>query len=392
LGADGDAATANTVHGAKAAAAAAQSKADAAATAASTADGKAVAAQNIANSATQAAQAADTKATNAQKAADAAAEAAGAANDNANTRLLSSDFEAFKITNNEAIADAKSAGTNAGAAAQAAQAAANKAQTTADGAVEDAAEALARANEMLPLAGGTMSGNITMSNGKTVTGLAAPNADTDAATKKYVDDAKSAAISKANDASNAAAAAAATANAALPKAGGTMTGAINMGSKQITNLAAPSAGTDATNKTYVDEAIAAGIKANDAMTFKGTVGTGGTVSALPSTAQKGDTYKVSTKGTYAGVAAKVGDLFINVADDDQTASWTHVSSGYEDDYLQKIAASGNTLHLTDGVTNSQTGSVSSITIVGDESSNLQFTVSSTGFSHTVTASMVWGEF
>lgn len=38
----------------------------------------------------------------------------------------------------------------------------------------------------------------------------------------------------------------------LSKAGGTMTGAINMGSKKITNLAAPTNNADAANKSYVD--------------------------------------------------------------------------------------------------------------------------------------------
>jgi hypothetical protein len=40
----------------------------------------------------------------------------------------------------------------------------------------------------------------------------------------------------------------------LPKAGGTMSGAINMGNNKITNLASPSSGTDAANKNYVDSA------------------------------------------------------------------------------------------------------------------------------------------
>ena len=44
----------------------------------------------------------------------------------------------------------------------------------------------------------------------------------------------------------------ALAEAALPKTGGTMTGAINMGSKRITNLGAPSSNADAANKAYVD--------------------------------------------------------------------------------------------------------------------------------------------
>ena len=45
--------------------------------------------------------------------------------------------------------------------------------------------------------------------------------------------------------------------AKLGLAGGTMTGAINMGSNGITNLAAPSAGTDAANKAFVESTDAA---------------------------------------------------------------------------------------------------------------------------------------
>ena len=42
------------------------------------------------------------------------------------------------------------------------------------------------------------------------------------------------------------------AGGALPKSGGTMSGAINMGSKKITNLATPTNSADAANKSYVD--------------------------------------------------------------------------------------------------------------------------------------------
>lgn len=46
-----------------------------------------------------------------------------------------------------------------------------------------------------------------------------------------------------------------TASNALPKAGGTMTGVINMGNRKITNLATPTADTDMANKAYVDAQI-----------------------------------------------------------------------------------------------------------------------------------------
>ena len=121
----------------------------------------------------------------------------------------------------------------------------------------------------LPLAGGIMSGNISMNNGHSITNLPEPTADGDAANKLYVDD----------NTSN-----------KLPLAGGTMTGNIDMGtrilenatqvqalvvntnlinsplgevalgspvnadSNAITNLPAPTNGGDAANKTYVDGA------------------------------------------------------------------------------------------------------------------------------------------
>lgn len=62
------------------------------------------------------------------------------------------------------------------------------------------------------------------------------------------------------------------------------------------------------------------------MTFKGTVGTGGTAgTSLPTTGVKvGDTYKVASDGTYASQSAKVGDLFIATA---TTPTWAYVPSG-----------------------------------------------------------------
>ena len=44
-------------------------------------------------------------------------------------------------------------------------------------------------------------------------------------------------------------------NTFLKKSGGTMTGAINMGSKKITSLATPTADTDAATKKYVDDGL-----------------------------------------------------------------------------------------------------------------------------------------
>ena len=65
---------------------------------------------------------------------------------------------------------------------------------------------------------------------------------------------------------------------------------------------------DYTTKNYVDN-LFTGIP--QAMIFKGSLGAGGTITALPAatTLNTGDTYKVITAGTYDGQAAQVGDMF-----------------------------------------------------------------------------------
>ena len=118
----------------------------------------------------------------------------------------------------------------------------------------------------LPLAGGTMTGDIAMGS-NTVTGLAAPSSGTDAATKTYVDTAT---------ASN------------LAKAGGTMTGALAMSSNKITGLGTPTATADATTKGYVDAILgsttAASDSATNAATSETNAGTSATNAANSATA------------------------------------------------------------------------------------------------------------
>lgn len=71
-----------------------------------------------------------------------------------------------------------------------------------------------------------------------------------------------------------------------------------------------SGGTGLVTSGAVYTAITSGIKANDAMIFKGTLGTSGTITALPASHKIGDTYRVTTAGSYAGVQCEVGDLVI----------------------------------------------------------------------------------
>ena len=60
------------------------------------------------------------------------------------------------------------------------------------------------------------------------------------------------------------------------------------------------------------------------MVFKGTLGTGGTISTLPtaSSENEGYVYIVITDGTYAGQTAKAGDTFVS-----DGSSWVLVPSG-----------------------------------------------------------------
>ena len=79
---------------------------------------------------------------------------------------------------------------------------------------------------------------------------------------------------------------------------------------------------------YVDTAI------NDLpspMVFKGSLGTGGTITTLPTdgTAIVGDTYKVIVAGTYASQAAKVGDMFICDSKTSSANTWTYIPSADE---------------------------------------------------------------
>ena len=86
-----------------------------------------------------------------------------------------------------------------------------------------------------------------------------------------------------------------------------------------------------TSSAVVDY-VGSTLRASDAMIYKGTIGTGGTVQALPSTtALTGWTYKVITAGTYAGVSCEVGDMIICLTDGSSTkdATWTVVQTNID---------------------------------------------------------------
>ena len=121
----------------------------------------------------------------------------------------------------------------------------------------------------------TINGTLDMNSGTaaTITGLATPTNSTDAATKGYVDTSVAAVVASApgaldtlnelaaalgNDASFSTTVTNSIA-AKLPLAGGTMSGAIAMGTSKITGLGTPTANTDAATKAYVDTSAAGGL-------------------------------------------------------------------------------------------------------------------------------------
>lgn len=77
------------------------------------------------------------------------------------------------------------------------------------------------------------------------------------------------------------------------------------------------------------------------MQFKGTLGTNGTITTLPSasSSNEGYTYKVVTAGTYASQSADVGDIFISTG-----SFWTLVPSGDDvEDTWRAIYVNGTEL-------------------------------------------------
>lgn len=101
----------------------------------------------------------------------------------------------------------------------------------------------------------------------------------------------------------------------------------------------------------ITDKIDSSIAANDAMHYMGTLGATAqkpTITALPATARIGDAYKVITAGTYASIAAEVGDLFI------YSGSWTLIPSGDDgnvyvgDSKSPKFAAKSNNIVVAVG--------------------------------------------
>ena len=110
--------------------------------------------------------------------------------------------------------------------------------------------------------------------------------------------------------------------------------------------------------TYVTNAISNSFAANDAMVFKGTLGTDGTITTVPTNGYSaGETYKVITANTYAGIKCEVGDILIAIKDGPASgtsvinADWTVVQTNIDGAVTgpTSVAADGN-IALFNGTT------------------------------------------
>lgn len=117
--------------------------------------------------------------------------------------------------------------------------------------------------------------------------------------------------------------------------------------------------------TYVGNEIANGFAANDAMVFKGTLGTDGTTATLPTNGYSaGWTYKVITDGTYAGVSCGVGDMVICVKDGPTTGTsvingdWSVVQN-----QLDLVGGNGTTGIVKNGSTVTSTSGLTACPII-----------------------------
>lgn len=103
---------------------------------------------------------------------------------------------------------------------------------------------------------------------------------------------------------------------------------------------------------FVQAAVESKMAAADAMRYKGTLGTGGTITALPASHKVGDAYKVITAGTYAGQKCEVGDMVICVTAGStaNNAHWTVVQANVDGAVTGPASAVSGRVAVFDGTT------------------------------------------
>lgn len=201
-----------------------------------------------------------------------------------------------------------------------------------------------------------------------ITGLGTPSANTDAATKAYVDSTVAAVVDSApaaldtlnelaaalGDDANFATTVSTSIGTKVAKAGDSMTGALSMGNNKITDLATATNGTDAVNKTYIDtvfgstssaatSATSAATSASSASTSASSALTSAnsaaaSASAASTSASSASTSASSALSTYSSVIGLTGAGIVRdmgLITDADTTSTTYIN-------ISTIAASAAT--------------------------------------------------
>ena len=222
-----------------------------------------------------------------------------------------------------------------------------------------------------------------------ITGLGTPSANTDAATKSYVDTTVAAVVASApgtldtldelaaalGDDPNFATTVATSIGNKVAKAGDSMTGALSMGNNKITSLATPTASTDAANKSYIDtlfgsttsaatsassaatSASSASTSASSALTSATSAATSATSaatsasSAATSASSAASSYSSVVDLTGAGLVRDMGDIttsdttsttYINIATVAAAAATSATSASTSASSAQTSATSATT--------------------------------------------------
>lgn len=170
--------------------------------------------------------------------------------------------------------------------------------------------------------------------------------------------------------------AAATTAGYIPKFNNT-TGVIENGYSVQTTLASSSSAIP--TAAAVVAAIDSKIAAAEAMIYKGTLGTDGTITTVPVKGYKiGWTYKVITTGTYAGIKCEVGDMLIAINNGPASGTavvntdWTVVQANIDGAVTGPASATSSHVAVFDGAT----GKIikdSGYTIASNVPSNAVFT-------------------
>lgn len=107
-------------------------------------------------------------------------------------------------------------------------------------------------------------------------------------------------------------------------------------------------------KFQTEDQVKALFAANDALVFKGTIGTDGTVTALPTTGYKaGWTYRVITAGEYAGAQCEIGDMIVAVksyATSAKDSDWSVIQTNIDGAVVGPVNAADNAVPVFDGAT------------------------------------------